>query len=217
MKNQQQKAHFQVERIAFFSDAVIAIAATLLIIEIKAPHIEHGASWDDQVHQLQHLIPEVIAFAISFSIIISQWIKHHEMFGSVINYDTKLLRLNSIFLFFNAITPFSTSYFAFNNVVEGNEINYLPYTVYGISLSALILSNFLIFNHLIDEKNGLYEHKLSPQLKKWSKIDNLVLPIALIAGLIGGYFHLFLGICVYTLITFFGFYANKQKKKSINV
>lgn len=213
MKNQQQKLHFQVERIAFFSDAVIAIAATLLIIEIKAPHIEHGASWDDQVQQLQHLIPEVIAFAISFIVIISQWIKHHEMFGNVINYDAKLLRLNSIFLFFNAITPFSTSYFAFNNMIEGNEINYLPYTVYGISLSALILSNFLIFNHLIDEKHGLYDHKLSPQLKKWSQIDTLVLPVALIAGLMGGYIHLFFGICVYMLIGAFGFYTYKQKKK----
>ena len=209
-QHQKDKLHFQIERIAFFSDAVIAIAVTLLIIEIKAPHIEHCTSFSEQINQLKHLIPEFISFIISFAIIISQWVKHYELFGSVINYDKKLISLNSFFLFATAIVPFSTSYFAHNNSLEF----YLPYIVYGLSLFLLTFLNYLIFRHITNEKNKLFDHSLTKVQLKWIGLDYLLFPTGIIAGLLFGIISYKIGFITYILIMAFGVYINRQKKKN---
>lgn len=208
---QKEKLHFQIERIAFFSDAVIAIAATLLIIEIKAPHIEKGTGFSEQINQIKHLIPEFISFIISFSIIIAQWIRHHELFGSVINYDKKLVSLNSLFLFAIAITPFSTSYFAHNNSLEF----YLPYIIYGLSLFFLTFLNYILFRHITNEKNKLFDNSLTKIQIKWVGLDYLLFPTGILIGLIMGMINFKVGLIAYMLVMTFGFYINKQKKKHI--
>jgi uncharacterized membrane protein len=208
--HQKEKLHFQIERIAFFSDAVIAIAATLLIIEIKAPHLEHGTSFSEQINQLRHLIPEFISFIISFSIIIAQWVKHHELFGGIINYDKKLVTINSLFLFAIAIVPFSTSYFAHNNSLEF----YLPYIIYGLSLFLLISLNYLLFRHITSEKNKLFDNSLTKVQLKWIGLDYLLFPTGIVAGLLMGIINFKIGFITYILIMTFGVYINRQKKKN---
>ena len=210
MKNQKEKIHFQIERIAFFSDAVIAIAITLLIIEIKAPHIEHGTSFSEQINQLKHLIPEFISFFISFAIIISQWVKHHELFGNIVNYDKKLITINSLFLFAIAIIPFSTSYFAHNNSLEF----YLPYLVYGVSLFLLTFLNYLLFRHITNKKNNLYDNSLTQIQIKWIGLDYLLFPTGILASLLMGIINFKIGFLTYMIIMSFGFYINKQKNKN---
>ena len=204
----KDKLHFQIERISFFSDAVIAIAATLLIIEIKAPHIESGTSFQEQINQLKHLVPEFISFFISFTIIISQWARHHELFGSTINYDKKLVTLNSFFLLTIAVIPFSTSYFAHNNSLEF----YLPYIVYGISMFLLTFLNYLLFKHVTNEKNKLYDNSLTKLQLKWVGYDYLLFPVGILVGLLMGAINFKVGLFSYLIVMSFGFYINKQKK-----
>ncbi len=207
--HQKDKIHFQVERIAFFSDALIAIAVTLLIIEIKAPHIEHGISFSEQVAQLTHLIPEFISFGISFAIIISQWIKHHELFGNIIGYDTKLIRINAAFLFANTIIPFSTSYFAHNTI---SEIS-LPYLVYGFTLIFLTFCNYLLFRHAVNPKFKLYSISYTSAQRFWLSADYLLFPIAIIIALLLGYINLKLGLIIYVAMMQLGFFINSKKRK----
>lgn len=208
-QHQREKNHFQVERIAFLSDAVIAIAITLLIIEIHAPHIEAGASLADQLSQLQHLLPEFISFIISFAIILTQWRKHHAIFGRVINYDRKLISLNSMFLFTIAIIPFTTSYFAHNTSLEF----YLPILVYGISLILLSVLNYLIFDHITGEENKLFDHSLTEMEMMWTKVDYLLFPVALAGGLITGMIDHAIGFVVYVLILAGGSVLNKRRHR----
>ncbi len=205
------KTKFQIERIAFFSDAVIAIAVTLLIIEIKAPHIESGTSFADQLGQLQHLLPEFISFIISFAIIISQWIKHHELFGKVINYDKRLISLNSYFLFTIAIIPFSTSYFAHNTSLEFK----LPIVVYGASLFILSLLNYLIFRHITNPKYQLFDNSLSHAQLKWVGYDYLLFPIAILVSLLAGSIRYEYGFACYILVLMVGSYISKKRKSSL--
>jgi uncharacterized membrane protein len=112
-----------------------------LIIEIKAPLIEVGTHFSAQVHQLKHLVPEFLSFLLSFWVIISQWIKHHDLIGSTIAYDKKLVGLNSILLFAIAIIPFSTSYFAKNKGIEF----ILPTAVYAVQLVPCFFCQFFTF------------------------------------------------------------------------
>ena len=72
---------FQLERIALFSDAVFAIAITLLIIEIKAPDIPMSTATDSSLlHSLVESIPKFIGFIVSFFVISLYWVSHHHMF-----------------------------------------------------------------------------------------------------------------------------------------
>ena len=208
-QHQKEKVHFQIEHIAFFSDALIAIAVTLLIIEIRAPKIESGSSFAQQMHQLQELVPEFISFIISFAIIISQWTRHHELFGNIINYDKKLITLNSLFLFTITIIPFSTSYFAHNNITEVS----LPYFVYGLSLISLSVFNFLLFQHCIRKKNSLYIKTFTNQQIKLLYADYLIFPVSILAGLCMGSIDLKLGLLAYLLLMLYGFKINKKKNK----
>ncbi|HYJ37839.1 MAG TPA: TMEM175 family protein, partial [Chitinophagaceae bacterium] len=107
------KKEFQLERLILFSDAVFAIAITLLVIEIKIPELEREHISDKALLQsLAHLIPKFIGFIVSFLLIGLYWSVHHRMFGFVTNYDGRLRFLNLLFLFFIVLMPFSTGFYS---------------------------------------------------------------------------------------------------------
>jgi len=88
------KAGFQLERMILFSDAVFAIAITLLVIEIKIPDkefLKEHADLSDRtlLHSLSQLVPKFTGFLISFSLIGLYWSIHHRLFGFVTNYNRK--------------------------------------------------------------------------------------------------------------------------------
>src|SRR6478736_4636359 len=92
------KKEFQIERMILFSDAVFAIAITLMAIEIKVPLIEHDVTDKALLHALKPLILKFAGFLISFFIIGLYWTVHHRMFSYVENYNNRLLWLNLLFL-----------------------------------------------------------------------------------------------------------------------
>lgn len=99
---------FQLERLAFFSDAVFAIAITLLVIEIHVPHLEEVN--DAALGQaLLSLVPKYMGFFISFLVIGQFWIGHHQAFGYLNAADDKLIRRNMWFLLGIAFMPFMTA------------------------------------------------------------------------------------------------------------
>jgi len=107
-KQQRLFAHGRdTDRIAFFSDAVFAIALTLLVLDIKIPDVRHPAT--QLLPAILDLWPQFLAYALSFAIIALNWVFHHRKFRAIIAYDTGLIWLNFLFLFFVAIVPFPTS------------------------------------------------------------------------------------------------------------
>ena len=92
-----------VERIAFFSDAVFAIAITLLSVRIAIPPTVTNLG-----RALADNWREYLSFALSFYVIGSYWISHHGMFRLVHRYDGVLLRMNLLFLATIAFLPFPT-------------------------------------------------------------------------------------------------------------
>lgn len=105
-----EKTHdqFQLERLAFFSDAVFAIAITLLVIEVKLPP---GLPTSEQAvaQALADLIPQYIGFLVSFFVIGRFWIGHHRVFGRLKRADDGLIWRNLLFLMTIAFMPFPTA------------------------------------------------------------------------------------------------------------
>jgi uncharacterized membrane protein len=156
------KKEFQLERLILFSDAVFAIAITLLVIEIKVPEI-HGEELSEIAlgRELLHLIPKLVGFIISFLIIGQYWTVHHRLFGYVINYNSKLIWLNIFFLMAIVIMPFTTalySDYALKKVVS-------PVFIYTFNLLFLGLMNILLWRYVSNPVHQLTEN-LSKQVAK---------------------------------------------------
>ncbi|WPO90046.1 TMEM175 family protein [Chryseobacterium sp. HR92] len=106
------KQDFQVERLAFFSDAIFAIAITLLIIEFKIPHITKETTFDNAWEQLVELKYNFFALLLSFFLIVTYWMRHHFLFKHIHNYNKQIVIANMIMLLPIIFFPFTTAFFA---------------------------------------------------------------------------------------------------------
>lgn len=98
-----------LERIIFFSDAVFAIAITLLALDIRLPPIEGPVTDEQLLQSLLAIWPKYLGFIISFLVIGVYWMAHHRKFRLIERYDTKLILLNLLLLMTVAFIPFPTS------------------------------------------------------------------------------------------------------------
>jgi uncharacterized membrane protein len=96
-------------RLEAFCDGVFAIALTLLVIELRLPARESLASTSDVWHGLQHLLPDVFAFVLSFGIILITWVNHHGTFKLVTRSSPSFIYANGFLLLTVAFIPFPTS------------------------------------------------------------------------------------------------------------
>jgi uncharacterized membrane protein len=96
-----------VERTVYFSDAVFAIAITLLALEIGVPE---GAEDPAALREaLGRLWPKLFSFLISFWFVGTYWVAHHRVFHHVRGYDRRLLFINLLFLMWIVLLPFSSA------------------------------------------------------------------------------------------------------------
>lgn len=112
--SEQERAGLTSGRVEAFSDAVIAIAATLLVIELHVP--EPG---ENLGRALLAEAPAVAAFAVSFTTILIFWINHHAMFAVVAQVDRGVLYLNGLLLL--AITFISFPTAVLGRALAGDE------------------------------------------------------------------------------------------------
>jgi uncharacterized membrane protein len=99
---------WSTSRVEAFSDAVFAIAITLLVLEISIDPSEY----DHLAHALAHEWPAYLAYATSFLTVGSVWIAHHSLFSRLRYIDPVLLRINMMLLLAAAFLPFPTSVLA---------------------------------------------------------------------------------------------------------
>jgi uncharacterized membrane protein len=167
------KKEFQLERMILFSDAVFAIAITLLVIEIKIPEIPRAELTEQTVlHALGHLIPKFVGFFISFLVIGQYWIVHHRLFGFVVNFTDRLILLNILFLFAVAIMPFSTGFYS--EYVTKRMVT--PVVFYTANIALLGILNFLMWRYVSQPSLHLSEN-LTPPMVKYFSLRALVLPV----------------------------------------
>ncbi|MCJ8211706.1 TMEM175 family protein [Mucilaginibacter sp. RS28] len=178
-----ERKDFQIDRIILFSDAVFAIAITLLIIEIKAPEV-HSRSLRDQLFQLSSLTPKFIGFIISFFVIGIYWRSHHRLYGFVNQYSDKLILLNFLFLFSIVLMPFSSAYYSEN-------INYhLPLLFYNSNIIITGLLNYGITRYITHPQSGIVNHFPSTIFQELFIARSLTIPLIFGVGIIVSFISL---------------------------
>jgi uncharacterized membrane protein len=182
--DKNSKNEFQIERIVFFSDAVFAIAITLLIIEIKVPVLEgHSVSEHSFLREFSLLIPKLFGFVLSFFIIGLYWSLHHKLFSYVVNYNGKLIWLNLLFLFSIVLMPFSSAVYSEYSMPE-NIWLISPYSVYVVNICLTEFANFLLWSFIGNPKNKLTEDFPKGDFLQKAKIRSLLLPSIFILSLL---------------------------------
>jgi len=94
-------------RIVAFTDGVMAVAITLLVLNLEVPNVP-GNELNDA---LVDLIPSLIAYLLAFALVGRFWVIHHRLFETLRAFDSRLMTLNLAFLTLIVLVPFSTALF----------------------------------------------------------------------------------------------------------
>lgn len=162
---------WDTERMEYFSDAVIAIVATLLVVDLKPPrsvNLAGATLWD----ALAHEGPNFVAFAFSFVFIGIAWTAHHDMFRYIRRTNHVLLILNLIFLMAIALQPFSTALVAEHYGKPEERTAALVY--YGILFSASLSYNAVWWYAV---QAGLVSEDLDPKLLRRLSLEHFAAPV----------------------------------------
>ncbi len=119
------------DRLEAFSDGVIAIIITIMVLELKPPH---GTGWSD----LAGVLPVFLTYVLSFVYVAIYWNNHHHLLQTVTKVDGLMLWANMHLLFWLSLVPFTTAWMGVNHFAT------LPTAVYGVSLLLPAIAYFLL-------------------------------------------------------------------------
>ncbi len=185
------------DRVNNFSDAIFAIAITLLVLEVKVPATADLETYGT-IGALQKLIPSFIGLFISFFVTAAYWRAHLAFAQYIKTYDSQLVWLTIWLLLFVVLLPFSTGFYAKNFNYNG------PFIFYSLNLVLIGLFNFLIVRHIIRIEKD--KNVLTPLLARWFMFRALVAPIIWLVSIgvvfIAPVTARFLFISIFVILTF---------------
>jgi len=109
------------DRLLAFSDGVVAIIITIMVLELKVPH---GPNLED----LAGVLPTFLSYVLSFVYVAIYWNNHHHLLYTVNRVDGLILWANTHLLFWLSLVPFATAWMGENHFAK------LPTAVYGVAL-----------------------------------------------------------------------------------
>lgn len=153
-------------RILYFSDAVYAIALTLLALDLRVAHLTGDESAPaTMIAALDDLIPKLIAFGVGFALLARYWLAHHDFMSRLSALDSPLITLNLVYLAFVALLPFPTA------LIGEFESNPISGVVFAATLSVISLLETLMLGHA--HRAGLMREHLTPEESRYELIGSL--------------------------------------------
>lgn len=118
-------------RLEAFSDGVIAVIITIMVLDLKVPR-------DTTLTSLRSIAPQFLTYLLSFSVVAIMWVNHHHLLHSARHPDARLLWSNNLLLFWMSLVPFVTAYMG-NNWRDPRAV-----ALYGVVLSLCSISFTLL-------------------------------------------------------------------------
>lgn len=128
------------DRLAAFTDGVVAVIITIMVLDLKAPH-------EDGFAALAGLLPVFLGYVLSFTYVAIYWNNHHHLFGLVERVDAAILWANLHFLFWLSLIPFATGW------VGDHHDASVPTALYGVALLMPALA-WLVLQRCIIRSQG---------------------------------------------------------------
>lgn len=131
----------EFNRVSLFSDAVFAIALTLLVVALDIPRVPDGETDGPALRAaLTEARPNIVGFFVGFVLMGRHWLTHHEFFSTLRSVDRRLILLNLVYLAFIAFMPFPV---ALLSEYERNPVALILFALVMAAVSALELAMFV--------------------------------------------------------------------------
>jgi uncharacterized membrane protein len=170
------------ERLEAFSDGVIAILITIMVLELKVPH---GADWG----ALRPLLPVFLSYVLSFVYLGIYWNNHHHMLYATERVNGRVLWANLHLLFWLSLYPFTTAW------MDETDLARTPLVVYGLNLLAAAISYYLLQLAIFRTPSGaLLRDALGRDLKGKSS------PVIYVAGILLAFVSTWLAVACYVAV-----------------
>ncbi|HYZ43405.1 MAG TPA: TMEM175 family protein [Xanthobacteraceae bacterium] len=171
------------DRLAAFSDGVIAIIITIMVLELKVPH---GSSWE----VLAGVAPNFVSYVLSFVYVAVYWNNHHHLVHTVARVDGLILWANCHLLFWLSLIPAATAWMGENFLAS------IPTAVYGTSLLMPAIAYYLLQKAIMRRQgtHSVLANALGGDFK--GKIS----PILYAAGVGLAFVSAWLSVAIYVLV-----------------
>ena len=172
-------------RLEAFSDGVIAVIITIMVLELKVPHANGVAG-------LKAILPILLVYLVSFSFVAIYWVNHQHLLERAEEAEPRILYANFLFLFFSSLLPFFTSY-----VIE-KEVSSFAVALYAVSTFATGFS-FLLLRLAVQSQLGAKGKLVEEDRSElWKHLASLALYLAAIPL---AYVHAGLGLALIAVMT----------------
>ncbi len=170
-------------RLEAFSDGVLAIILTIMVLELKVPH---GAAMED----LQPLVPVILSYILSFIYIGIYWNNHHHLLNAVERVDGRVLWANLHLLFWLSLVPFAT------NWMGETAFATWPVVAYGVILLGAALAYTLLTLALLgaNGRDSLLAQAVGRDIK--GKLSGALYVLALPLAFVSAWFALAVHVLV---------------------
>ena len=209
MSEKHPKQDFQVERLAFFSDAVFAIAITLLVIEFKTPEITKESTYAEVWKELLGMKYKFFALILSFALIARYWMRHHTLFKYIHNYNKQILVVNMWVLLPIIFFPFSTTFFY--ESTNNEQVLVIPYRIF--VLNNILANGAMYYFYFIITKR--YRDFIYPMEKKDGEdfgVELLIICVSFILVFLLSFISFKISLLGILPIPVFNFYRKYFKK-----
>jgi uncharacterized membrane protein len=138
-----------LSRIAAFTDGVMAVAITLLVLNIQVPTLEQGQSLDDALFDL---LPSLGAYVLAFALVGRFWVIHHNLFETLRDFDRSLMAMNLTFLSLIVLVPFSAELY------DTYTKDAIAAAVLGATLGLAAMTHWAMTSHVV-RRGFVREHR----------------------------------------------------------
>lgn len=178
-------------RLEAFSDGVIGVIITILVLEIHLPNTHLTES--ELIPALIDLMPKIISYVVSFVFVAVWWVAHHQLFHIIDRTDRGLLWLNSLFLLFLSFLPFPT---AMIGEYPHSKISAIIYGLTGIftGLSFVGMRWYACF------KASLVSPTISKEILASAIKKGMLSPTLYFLGVLSSFVSVYISLAIYVLI-----------------
>jgi uncharacterized membrane protein len=187
------------ERLSAFSDGVIAIIITIMVLELKVPH---DVGWQP----LAELAPAFLSYVLSFIYLAIYWNNHHHLLHTVSNVNGMILWANMHLLFWLSLIPFATGW------MGEHPLEPLPTALYGASLLMASLAYYLLEFAIIRHQgqDGALARALGRDLK------GKVSPFLYLSAIVMAFFLTWAAHAIYVLVALMWLVPDRRIERGLS-